>query len=199
MGMTRSNPVGMKTKKSRGRPKLHRERIDRGTAELQAKKKILVGTQPPALQDLSQTLNLLYHRKAITGEQLKAGQAYQGLGEEIRRFWSASSLNRSSLVGIGDAKGTYSPWNQAGQIPEHKEYRRWRWTYVQSLLAQEGIKVQHLVYRVVLNNYITPEMIQEDVPPPLELKLLRRGLDVVYRFFYGRPAAAAAPLKQGPA
>lgn len=190
MGMTRSNTPNIhqpnppsKVKKSRGRPKLGRVAVDQGTPELRAKRTILAGKTPPSLQDLSQTIHLLYHRKAITPEQLKTGQSYRLLWEEVQEFFGMFSFSRSSLTFFGEVKGAYCPWDQPWQTPEHKEDLLHQWRYAQRLLAQEDVKIQLIVHRIIINNYITPEMIQEDVAPPLELKQLKKGLDLLQDFF----------------
>lgn len=194
MGITRSNPLGIslskkpfKVKNSRGRPKQHRESVDQGTAELRAKKMILAGGQDAFApqRDLSQTLYLLYYRKALTGPQYKAGQAYRLLWDEVCRFWGLSSLKGSSTERWGQGRGSYSPWDQAHHAPVHKEHLLRRWERLQRLLAQEDATLQHLMFRVIIENYITPAMLQEEVPPPPDLKRLQKGLDLLQRFFNG--------------
>ncbi len=169
--------------KGRGRPRGHREKVDKGTSELQHKRQELLDKKLDQNVALAESLlGILYARKLIATSLYEAGRCFEEIGYKytfcleyaLRKRINALSLKFGECWGEGDSSLSDSQ--------EEKRTKAWR--NALRALQQAGRIPYHIVLKVV---FYDQDLYAPSFSPPSggEIKALRKGLDCLDKYFKG--------------
>ncbi len=157
----------------RGRPRLNRPKIDKGTVELQQKKLKLV-TKAQDLNFSESLLGLLHSREVITRDQYDAGQTLNEIGYRYEPCLGYVLRQHASVL---------APKSQ-GELSEHQDEKRTKaWRDVLQALKDCGSRAYTTVLQVV---FYDQDILTCKAMQPIEnIEELRHGLNGLHHYFKG--------------
>lgn len=167
----------------RGRPRYYREKIDKGTTELQYKRLQLLdkkGSQNMALAE--SLLGVLYARELISPSLYEAGRSLEEIGYKYtfcRGYAFRARVNVLNLK-IGDC------WKaRESRLSDYEEEKRTKaWRKALTILQQAGCRPYQIVLKVVFYDQDLYTRFFSAFPLE-EMKALRRGLSHLDKYFKG--------------
>jgi hypothetical protein len=170
--------------KRRGRPCQHRPKIDHGTVELQQKRVKLLENKLNQDRTLAESfLGVLYAHQMISQPLYEAGCFFGELGYRYRpclgyafRHQSHAWVPRFERIPYREKESIFS------ETQEEKRTKAWR--NALEALRQAGSNPYQVVLSVV---FYSRDLYSEipTLPPPIEVKALRLGLEQLEAYFKG--------------
>jgi hypothetical protein len=159
--------------RKRGRPRLSRPKVDKGTSELQKKKKLLVEKG----QDLSLSeslLGILFSKNIISQEHYDTGQTFREIGYRYESCLGHVFRYHSNIL---------TP-KRGGEISEPQdEFRTKRWRDALNALKKSGERHYLVVMKVV---FYDRDLYEEKASlTGNDINDLRCGLDYLDQYFKG--------------
>lgn len=167
----------------RGRPSFNRPIFDRGTEELQHKRKMLL--EKGEVRDFSlaeSLLGVLYAHQMISRSLYEAGCFFGELGYRYEPCLGGSFRSRASLLTRPEVPGRRDGWVSLSDAYDERLTQSWR----NSLLVLK--KAGPASYKAVCNVVFYDQDLYAKPLLPFfmkELKPLRRGLDSLDTYFKG--------------
>ncbi len=160
----------------KGRPRLNRPWIDKGTQELQCKRKSLLGNGNRVDTYLAESLlGILYAHDLISKSLYEAGQFFGELGYQYEPYLGHTFQARSSVLVLKRGKGT-----ESSDRREERKTKAWRRAL--KTLKQSGPLPYKTVLKVV---FYREDLYTRPLPPTLlrEVQPLRKGLECLDVYF----------------
>lgn len=165
------------SKRRRGRPRLDRQKIDKGTEQLQ-QKKLRVVEKGQDIRFSESLLGLLYSQEVITRDQYDAGQTLNEIGYRYEPCLGYVLRQHASLL---------APKSQGGLSDQQDEKRTKEWRDVLQVLKNSGSKAYTTVLHVVFNDQ---DIVSHKSLQPIEnIQELRHGLNGLHYYFKGESKA----------
>lgn len=169
--------------KGRGRPRSHREKVDKGTLELQQKKQTLLDnrrTQDPSLAE--SLLGILYARDLISKPLYEAGRCFEEVGYKYTFCLGYAFRKRINALSFkwGDSREERD--SPLSDLEAEKRTKAWR--NALGALQHAGASSYQIVLKVV---FCDQDLHAHPFsPPPLkEIEALRKGLNLLDKYFKG--------------
>ena len=176
--------------KRRGRPRVIRPQIDKGTKELQQKRMSIVQGQDSSLAE--SLLGILYAQTVISQSQFDAGQTFKEIGYRFEPCLGYVLRQNASVLAR----------RNSGEFTEHQdEVRTKAWRSALNALKESGQRSYNMVLRVVFYDHnIFETKFSMAYDNAIDLRL---GLDCLEAYFKGgskgtrgKPCdQASSPLK----
>jgi len=169
--------------KGRGRPRSHREKIDKGTSELQHKRQELLdkkAAQNPALAE--SLLGVLYARDLISKPLYEAGCCFEEVGYKYTFCLEYALRNRINALSFkwgGSREERDSPLSD-----REAEKRTKAWRSALRALQNAGSPAYQIVLKVVFYDQDLYAHSFSSLPMN-EIEALRKGLDLLDKYFKG--------------
>lgn len=166
-------------KHSPGRPRLHRQKIDKGTSELQHKRNALCKRDPTLAESL---LGVLYARQLISRPLYEAGCFFGELGYRFKPCLGYTFRNRTHVLSVKIGRRTQERDSFLTEKEEEKRMKAWRKAL--EVLQKTGPASQRAVLNVI---FYDQDLYKEEVLSPLtrDIKNIQKGLEQLDRYFKG--------------